>query len=121
MEKNLREIITPEYLGIIWVTHNSLNSRPPHYDNIDYFFDGLLTKTVNQPTDHKTAFFLGKSFGKPFFLAHFEENNPVIKQEVENTLKMAQKIKSRSKKILVISDKHLNLKNKFKEFELLNI
>ena len=35
MNKSLSEAITPEYLGIIWVTPNSLHENPENFEQID--------------------------------------------------------------------------------------
>ena len=71
MDKSLTEQITPEFLGIIWVTKDQLNKRPKYFDQIDYLFNGLLTHS-NLAAPHKKSIYMGKSYGRPFFLAHFD-------------------------------------------------
>lgn len=117
MNKALTEVITPEYLGIIWVTKDHINKRPNLFKDIDYLFDGLITRSIDQNPPEKKALYMGKSYGHPFFLAHFEEDNPAFKKDIEETLQMLAGLNTNSKNILVISDRKFKFKS-FKNFHL---
>ena len=117
MNKALTEVLTPEYLGIICVTKDHLNKTPKLFNEIDYLFDGLITRSFDQTNPVKRALYVGKSFGHPFFLAHFEDNNSNCEKDMDETINIVSKLKVNSKKILVISDRKFSFK-KFKEFHL---
>ncbi|TDJ07365.1 MAG: hypothetical protein E2O68_03675 [Deltaproteobacteria bacterium] len=117
MNKDLTEAITPDYLGIIWVTKDKLNRMPKLFKQIDYLFEGLLTRSMAQNIPKKKALYMGKSYGHPFFLAHFVENNPDFDRDMDETIKMVSKLNSSSKKILVISERKFNFKS-FRNFHL---
>lgn len=117
MNKSLSEAITPEYLGIIWVTPNSLHENPENFEQIDYFFNGLITRSMAQNPEDKKGLFMGNSYGHSFFLAHFNENNPNFENELDQTLNMMAKQDIKSNKVLVISKRKFNFK-KYKKFQL---
>ena len=117
MNRALTEVITPDYLGIIWVTKEKLNEKPKIYKEIDYLFDGLITRSLTKSSPTKKSLYMGKSYGHPFFLAHFEENNSDFNKDMEETIKMVSKLKTNSKNILVISEQKFNFK-RFQNFHL---
>ncbi|RLA61898.1 MAG: hypothetical protein DRQ89_10380 [Epsilonproteobacteria bacterium] len=117
MNKSLTEAITPEYLGIIWVTKDQLLEKPEKFDQIDYLFNGLITKSMAQNSSGKKGLFMGNSFGHPFFLAHFKEDAPNFEKEMNEAMEMIYKLGLKSNKVLVISEKKFNFK-KYKNFHL---
>jgi hypothetical protein len=117
MNKALTEVITPEFLGIIWVTKDQINKKPNLFKDIDYLFDGLITRSIDQNPPEKKSLYMGKSYGHPFFLAHFEEDNPEFNKDIEKTLQMLSGPNTKPKNILVISDRKFNFKS-FKNFHL---
>ncbi len=58
--------VTPLSRGIIWL--RSEDDSNVHYKWIDYLLDGLLTAGGETTTQNENCLFVGKNFGKDFFV-----------------------------------------------------
>lgn len=75
MDKRIPELsqhITPSTAGIIWFTDEPLKYSSPGVYEFNYLLDGLLVKSLEENTEkpNHSNFFLGESFGIPFFIGH---------------------------------------------------
>ena len=73
-DKSIKDYISPQTLGILWLSDRSLLEFSDYFYELDYLLDGLLTNYHHQiAKDRKTTdknFFVSQSFGGPFFLGH---------------------------------------------------
>ncbi|MAX66855.1 MAG: hypothetical protein QF441_07030 [Bacteriovoracaceae bacterium] len=69
--KHLSNAITPQSSGILWLTDEKLTYKTLGVYEFNYLLDGILIKNIaNTTNDSKSNFFLGESFGNPFFIGH---------------------------------------------------
>ena len=61
MIEKLQDILTKEYLGIIWVTEGPLEQKPAPFFGLDYFLDGLLSKFLSNGKNVKNINLLFKA------------------------------------------------------------
>lgn len=93
--KHLSKNITPETVGIIWLTDESLNYQSPGIYEFNYLLDGIVFKSLDNKLEKikeennklKTNFFLGENFGTPLFIGH------VVVEGKEDIKKMYDHIK----------------------------
>lgn len=77
MKKNqfdlFQKSLSPQTLAIWWVTEGPLTKQTAFFHELDYFFDGLLSRTLDNPDNKQMGLFLqGQSFQTPLFLIHSE-------------------------------------------------
>lgn len=69
--KEISKVIGHNAAGIIWLTDDELKIDSKGVYEFNYLLDGLLIKYLKDiDKSKKSNFFLGKSFGKPFFIGH---------------------------------------------------
>lgn len=114
--QKLQDAISPEAIGIIWITKELLCSTPKPFYSLDYFLDGQLSQYNSRNKDNKhirTAFFT-KNFDHKFFVFHSTDKNI---DEVFNLAKNKEKINN---KIIIVDEKDtLNiekLSSQYKEY-----
>lgn len=84
----LLDQVTPLTRGIIWLTDNEKDVQNPHYKDIDYLLDGLLTANLEATTNVTSRVIVGSNFGKPFYVMVIKE---VVRSEVESYLSLFEK------------------------------
>lgn len=110
--------LTPNLAGLVWITNEELSERPNGFNELDYFFDGLLTHFSKNPLNDQSqrfnkTFFSTEAFGKAFSLTHLKVTDEKIEKELDaifNVLHVNQK-GSRKIAILNMSNKPLKLDN----------
>jgi len=64
--------ITSQIRGIVWLTSKPLAALPKHFEDLDYLFDGIISKKISQYEVSEQHFeknlFSGKSFEKDLLL-----------------------------------------------------
>lgn len=60
--------VTPLTRGIIWLVKDETNTNNPHYADIDYLLDGLLTANLKQGSDVSSRVIVGQNFNQPLFV-----------------------------------------------------
>ncbi|MDD0853970.1 hypothetical protein HBN50_12730 [Halobacteriovorax sp. GB3] len=83
----LQTELMPGVAGLIWVTELPLTKRPAGHKELDYFFDGLLTRFEEQGNEEQSSsctFFSTESFGENFSLAHVHGENKEIENQINN-------------------------------------
>ncbi|MCO4792106.1 MAG: hypothetical protein KC493_00225 [Bacteriovoracaceae bacterium] len=127
-DSEILEKFSQDFLGIIWVTKSSLENKPDFFETMDYLMDGVLTKFLSNESfvNSKKNLFIGKSFDRPFFLIHLEENLQKILEESKNLLKISLKEDEPRKKFLVINNTNARISKELSksfpglEFESVN-
>jgi hypothetical protein len=109
----LEKRLTPNTLGLIWFSANSLETRPPAFEELDYFLDGLLTRTTelnsNQNSEH--YFIKTTQFARPFYLVYLnqDQNLKKLNSLLEQDLKLMEN-KKESEILLLNAPGHINFK-----------
>jgi len=71
--QHFSNFISPETSGILWLTDEPLNYKSPGIYEFNYLLDGVVLQVLSEELKiHDSHFFLGKSFGKNFFLSHVQ-------------------------------------------------
>ncbi len=114
-----REQIGPEVLGIFWITRKTLSEFPSPFLDVDYLLDGLLTYHLRR-TDTKEAsthterhnFFMSHNFGRPFFVAHINAHEQVLKKDFASLMQLFTESDSGKRSQLPTPDKIIILLDK---------
>jgi hypothetical protein len=69
--------IKPSTLGIIWSTPEDLTLQSQGLYEFNYLLDGIITKSLIELPSQATSFFLGKNFGKNFFILQNSKKNKI--------------------------------------------
>lgn len=116
--QKLLDAITPDVLGVFWLTSTELHTRPRPFDALNYVLNGLLSeychnkdiiekdeKTLNVNSDSKYKnFFSSNNYGAPFFVAHLKENVSLVEQDFINLMTLAQTLKKQNKTTILYID-----------------
>ncbi len=102
----LKDQISIDICGIIWITKENLINKPPPFDSLDYFLDGALITFYN---NHKknltqingTNLFMAQSFGNSFFVAHFEQSTSNLIEQISQ-IKALIPVTNKEKLVLLI-------------------
>jgi hypothetical protein len=79
--------VTPLTRAIIWMTKDERDSQNPHYKDLDYLLDGMLTANVKTSNKVSSRVIIGKNFNKPLFVMVVSE---VREQEVQSFVSLVQ-------------------------------
>lgn len=98
--------INHDCLGVVWVTEKPLQDRPEHFKEMDYLMDGVLTKFINSESfaSSQKNFFIGKSFGMPFYLVQLEANLQKLNDEAKNLMQLSIKDQDERKKVVILNN-----------------
>jgi hypothetical protein len=103
MIENLKDSLTKEYRGIIWVTEDSLEKKPKPFFDLDYFLNGLLSKFLNGGKNLKRINLLfSKSFGHSFFLIQSQKDVPDLKKDISEVMNLIEHHKGPFNRILIL-------------------
>lgn len=69
------KLVTPLTVGIIWLTKDAGNTSNPHYAEIDYLLDGLLTANLNANLPQSNKVIVGQNFNRPIYVMLLSEVN----------------------------------------------
>jgi uncharacterized protein with PQ loop repeat len=72
--------LCPESIAIWWVTPESLDLKSDYLVELDYFFDGLISKSIRSSSTKKVnnLFLIHQSFGNPLYLIYSDETQASI-------------------------------------------
>lgn len=65
---DLKALVTPLTRGIIWLTKDESDIKNPHYSEIDYLLDGLLTANLKNSESVSSRVIVGQNFDKPIYV-----------------------------------------------------
>ncbi len=69
------DLVTAQVRGIIWLTDKPIRELPKYFTDLDYLFDGIISKKISNDESELGVFeknlFSGKSFDKDLLLIQF--------------------------------------------------
>lgn len=99
---DLRKTVLPSTKSIIWLCPSEAPKAHPHFDDIDYLLDGLLTATFSQNEIRSTTV-LGNNFNENFFVFVAPE---LASKELKSFIELMEKSLNEEDEILVIDDRN---------------
>lgn len=99
---DLKSQVTPLTRGIIWITQDESNSSNPHYGEIDYLLDGLLTANLKVATELSSRVIIGQNFGNSLYVMIVREPKS---SELESFVSLFKKDLGPENDILVIDER----------------
>tara|TARA_R110002049_G_scaffold136628_1_gene296394 strand:+ start:810 stop:1190 length:381 start_codon:yes stop_codon:yes gene_type:complete len=117
------ELVTPQVRGIIWLTDKPIQQLPKHFAELDYLFDGIISKKIasdeSEAGVYEKNFFSGKSFDKDLVLIQIwgSDTNKITKELLDAVSLVPAR--EDGTKILVLGEKasqfpEKSFKSKFK-------
>lgn len=128
--KTLRDLATPEIVGIFWITSHSLDRTLDGFDQLNYLFDGLLSQFLygEEVTSRRANLFFTENFNKSLFLAHIKTegaSRSEISGEIDEQVALIQSNASERNKILVIQETDHDwlpdLTKRYSQFQFLSL
>lgn len=126
--KTLTDLVTPEIVGIFWITTKPLDRSLRGFDQLNYLFDGLLSQFLygEEKADSRANLFFTDNFNKSFFLAHIKTQGASpseISGEIDEQVALIQSNALNRNKVLVIQDTDFNwlpdLNKRYSQFQFL--
>lgn len=65
---DLVKLVTPLTRGIIWLVKDASNTANPHYNEIDYLLDGLLTANLKMAGEASNKVIVGSNFNQSLYV-----------------------------------------------------
>lgn len=111
---DLKSFVTPLTRGIIWFTKDETNTSNPHYGEIDYLLDGLLTANLKVSEEVSSRVIVGQNFDKPIYVMIVRESKAA---ELESFISLFKKELGPENDVIVIDEWEGlgKLKNELKE------
>lgn len=106
--------VTPLTVGIIWILKDDLTTTNPHYGEIDYLLDGLLTSNLKVGPISTGLVIIGQNFNHPLYVLIVREARSA---QIESYVSLFKNSLVPENDILVIdeADGLKNLKQDLKE------
>ena len=102
--QQIQSHLTPQTLGVLWLTNGQMAFENKPFVQLDYLFDGVLTKFLNDnEMANNSSFFIGNQFGKPFFLGQSDYNDEKFESSLAGFLTLMKPKAEERQKILVIN------------------
>lgn len=76
---SLKDIITEEVDGIVWIDEQGLKKGGLLYQEMDYLFDQLLTQHLDNNADSSPTMLIHKNFDHPLFLIFVKNESELQK------------------------------------------
>lgn len=99
---DLRSSVGPSTKSLIWLAPAEAPKSHPHFGEIDYLLDGLLTATFSQ-TELKATTILGSNFGENLFVFFAPQD---VAAELKSYVELMEKNLKEADEILVIDDRN---------------
>jgi translation initiation factor IF-1 len=120
--------LTPEILGVFWVTDEDLVKRPQNFETFDYLLDGLLTCYYQNYKDNEISdgknFFVTSSYNEQMFVGHLK-NGKTILSEIQDLMNVVKVLKSDKVKVLICNQTKDQIKKqvekKYKNYEFIEL
>lgn len=68
--------VTPLTRAVIWIVKDECDSNNPHYADIDYLLDGLLTANLRARENVSSRLIMTRNFNRPLFVFVVKEMVP---------------------------------------------
>lgn len=115
---NLKSVVGPRTKVIIWVTEKPMSQNDDLYHHLNYIFDGLLSKNMDEIEPSATALYSTKGFGKTLYL--FRVHPQKIDQVKEEIRKKAEDGINSHALLAIDSDLESTFYKITREFEKIN-
>lgn len=76
--QKLQRALTPDTQVVFWVTEQALSQRPDYFEELDYFFNQLLSDLLisQAQSAQNSHFIMGNNFGSSLYLIHANSDQP---------------------------------------------
>lgn len=106
---NIIDHVTPDIIGIFWLTSEGLDRKLSGFDQFNYLFDGLLSQFIygENVSEKRANLFFTKNFGHSLFLAHLKTegaSKSELAGEIDEQIALIQSGANSRTKILVLQD-----------------
>lgn len=98
---DLKSFVTPLTTGIIWFTKDETDTSNPHYGEIDYLLDGLLTANLKASEAVSSRVIVGQNFDKPIYIMIVRETKP---SELDSFISLFKKELGPENDVVVIDE-----------------
>lgn len=98
---DLKSFVTPLTTGIIWFTKDETDTSNPHYGEIDYLLDGLLTANLKTSEAVSSRVIVGQNFDKPIYVMIVRETKP---SELDSFISLFKKELGPENDVVVIDE-----------------
>lgn len=98
---DLKSFVTPLTTGIIWFTKDETDTSNPHYGEIDYLLDGLLTANLKASEAVSSRVIVGQNFDKPIYVMIVRETKP---SELDSFISLFKKELGPENDVVVIDE-----------------
>lgn len=98
---DLKSFVTPLTTGIIWFTKDETDTSNPHYGEIDYLLDGLLTANLKVSEAVSSRVIVGQNFDKPIYVMIVRESKPT---ELDSFISLFKKELGPENDVVVIDE-----------------
>lgn len=107
--KILIDLVTPEVMGVFWITKSPLRRSLAGFDQLNYLFDGLISQFVasEEVSEKRANIFFTENFNQTIFLAHLNISgisHSEIAGEIDEQIALIQANAKGRKRLLVIQD-----------------
>jgi hypothetical protein len=129
-QNSIQDLVTPDIMGILWITPENLMEKPAPFNSFDYLLDGLLTGHYQRKKDAPMVdeidsmnFFVTRNFDRPFFIGHIYAMLGNVQQKLDQLMTLASPLRKSRNKVLLINstgeDHILYLQTHYTEFEFI--
>lgn len=106
---SLVDLVTPETIGLFWITNSSLNRELKGFEEINYLFDGLISQFLfgQSVVEKRANIFFTDNFSKTLFLAHITAegaSKSEIAGDIDEQVALIQSNMQGRIKILILQD-----------------
>lgn len=106
---NIIDHVTPDIIGIFWITNSALDRKLAGFDQFNYLFDGLLSQFIygENVSEKRANLFFTKNFDQSLFLAHLKTegaSKSELAGEIDEQIALIQSGANGRTKILVLQD-----------------
>lgn len=98
---DLKSFVTPLTTGIIWFTKDETDTTNPHYGEIDYLLDGLLTANLKVSEVVSSRVIVGQNFDKPIYVMIVRDPKPT---ELDSFISLFKKDLGPENDVVVIDE-----------------
>ena len=93
--------VTPLTRAIIWIMKDECGNSNPHYSQVDYLLDGLLTANLRASEDLSSRVIIGQNFNRPLYVFIVKD---FVSSEIASFVTLVQNDLGPENDILVIDE-----------------
>ncbi len=103
----LQDEITPNTLGIFWITESELSKETPLFREFDYFTNGQISNFLKMAAERENVFskniFIQKNFGEDSFICHLKNENEDRKESLKQLKSLVDAVKTERNQLIIIN------------------